>query len=139
MSESNETRVRLDAWLWAARFFKTRSQAAAAIKGGKVEVGGARAKPSQPVGAGSQLSVRKGPFTFAVTVKEVATRRGSADVAQALYVEEEASVQAREEIRARLAAESALIPAQRAQRGRPTKKARRELEAFERRLRDGDD
>jgi ribosome-associated heat shock protein Hsp15 len=136
MSESDDKRVRLDAWLWAARFFKTRSQAAAAIKGGKVDVRGAGAKPSQPVGAGSHIVVRKGPYTFEVTVTDVATRRGSAEQAQALYVEEEESVRAREAIRARLAAESAMIPDQRARRGRPTKKQRRELEAFERRLRD---
>jgi ribosome-associated heat shock protein Hsp15 len=139
MSEASDRRVRLDAWLWAARFFKTRSQAAAAVKGGKVEVIDARAKASHPVGVGTRIEVRKGPYTFTVTVDGVAAKRGSAEQAQALYTEDEASVRRREETRMRLAAERVTLPQRRTGQGRPTKKERRELMQFQRRRRRGPD
>lgn len=135
MNDESPKRVRLDKWLWAARFYKTRSQSAAAIKGGKIDIDGARAKPSQKIGSGSRVEVRKGPIAFSIQVRDVAERRGSAEVAQALYVEEPDSIRRREEIRARLAAERAAQSRGWANRkGRPTKKQRRELEAFQARL-----
>src|SRR5438309_12093423 len=68
--------VRLDTWLWAARFFKTRAQAAAAIDGGKVDLNGARAKRAKPLAPGDELRIRKSPFEYRVTVRALATHRG---------------------------------------------------------------
>jgi ribosome-associated heat shock protein Hsp15 len=80
-------KVRLDSWLWAARFFKTRSLAAEAIDGGKADVNGDRAKRSRLVQAGDTVSLRQGPVTWELLVRDVAARRGSAEVAQGLYAE----------------------------------------------------
>ncbi|HET7790182.1 MAG TPA: S4 domain-containing protein [Gemmatimonadales bacterium] len=119
--------VRLDSWLWAARFFKTRSQAAAAIAGGKVHVNGVRAKPAKAVTPGDAVRVRKGPFEFDVRVRGLALRRGPARDAQALYDETPASLAARE----RLALQLKLQPAPAyTGTGRPTKKDRRTLDRF---------
>src|SRR5438046_9700287 len=79
--------VRLDPWLWAARFFKTRAQAAAAIDGGKVDVNGARAKRAKPVAPGDELRIRKSPFEYRVTVRGLAEQRGPPCLAAALYDE----------------------------------------------------
>ncbi|WP_200833021.1 RNA-binding S4 domain-containing protein, partial [Spiribacter sp. SSL99] len=86
--------VRLDRWLWAARFFKTRRLAVDAIKGGKVDVDGVRAKPARAVRAGNRLLIRKGPQTFEVDVEGLAEQRGPAPQAEALYTETDASVRA---------------------------------------------
>src|SRR5207237_746162 len=67
--------VRLDTWLWAARFFKTRAQAAAAIDGGKVDLNGARAKRAKPLAPGDELRIRKSPFEYRVTVRALAEAR----------------------------------------------------------------
>src|SRR3989442_877961 len=75
MSELSGERVRLDRWLWAARFFKTRALAAAAIAAGRVEVNGARAKRAKLVAAGDQLRVRRGPFEYRVVVRGVSEHR----------------------------------------------------------------
>src|SRR5438093_11275916 len=75
--------VRLDTWLWAARFFKTRAQAAGAIDGGKVDVNGARAKRAKPVASGDELRIRKSPFEYRVTVRGLAEQRGPPRVAAA--------------------------------------------------------
>lgn len=129
MAQSSKARVRIDKWLWAARFFKTRSQAASAIKSGRVELDGARAKPSHQVGKGSRLEVRKGPYRFTIAVDGVAERRGNAELAATLYTEDPDSVELREQTHARLRAERANAPyGQRA--GRPTKRQRRQLLAF---------
>jgi ribosome-associated heat shock protein Hsp15 len=132
-------KVRLDKWLWAARFYKTRSQSSAAIKAGRVEVGGARAKASQQVGIGARIEVRKGPFTFVVDVRGLAERRGNAEMAHKLYVEDAAGRAAREAALARLAAERADAPRGWGGRGRPTKKQRREIDAFRERMWGPDD
>lgn len=131
-------KVRIDKWLWAARFFKTRSQSAAAIKGGRVDVDGTRAKPSQQVGRGARIEVRKGAYRFDVEVIDLAERRGSAARAAELYVEDPASVTRREETYARIAAERASRPSESGQ-GRPTKKQRRQLVAFKERSLLGED
>lgn len=92
--------VRLDIWLWAARFFKTRSLAKQAIETGKIEVGGQRAKASRSVQAGDAMKVVRGEETFVIEVTAIGMKRASAAVAQTLYRESEASRLARETRRA---------------------------------------
>src|SRR6266540_2811891 len=117
--------VRLDKWLWAARFFKTRALAAAAVAGGKVQVNGSRAKPAKQVQLGDNLRVRLGPYDWIITVSAVTERRGSARDAQLLYAESPAGRAARE----RLAEAHKIAPTPAYQgKGRPTKKDRRKLE-----------
>jgi ribosome-associated heat shock protein Hsp15 len=117
--------TRIDKWLWAARFFKTRTLATAAAVGGKVHVNGERAKPARPVHVGDRVRVRVGPYEHVVVVRGVADRRGPARHAQALYEETPESLAARQ----RLADQHRLAPAPRFQgRGRPTKKDRRTIE-----------
>jgi ribosome-associated heat shock protein Hsp15 len=129
VAASSKTKVRIDKWLWAARFFKTRSQSAAAVKAGRVEIDGARAKPSHQVSPGVQIEVRKGAYRFDVEVKALAEKRGSAEQAAELYVETPASIELREQTHARLRAERAAMPYGMSA-GRPTKKQRRQLMAF---------
>jgi ribosome-associated heat shock protein Hsp15 len=125
-------RVRIDKWLWAARFYKTRSIAAEAVGGGKVHLNGEHIKPAKPVKIGDVLRVRKGMFEWEVTVQKLGQRRGSATLAQELYVESEASKQARAELteRLRLERESAPTPIPKYAKGRPTKRDRRQLDRF---------
>ena len=80
-------RVRIDRWLWAARFFKTRSAATDAVAGGHVQVGGERVKPAKEVKVGDTLEIRRGEVRWTVVVTGVADRRGSASVAAGLYEE----------------------------------------------------
>lgn len=89
--------VRLDKWLWAARFFKTRSLAVKAIEGGKVKVQGARAKPGRSVQVGQQLEVRVGPQVFEIEIRELSDKRGPASVARTLYEESAESIARREQ------------------------------------------
>jgi len=118
-------KVRLDRWLWAARFFKTRALAAAAVAGGKVQVNGSRAKPAKPVQVGDNLRVRLGPYDWIITVSAVTERRGSARDAQLLYDESPEGRAARE----RLAEAHKIAPTPTYEgKGRPTKKDRRKLE-----------
>ncbi len=120
-----DDRVRLDRWLWAARFFKTRALAAAAVAGGKVQVNGSRAKPAKQVQVGDNLRVRLGPYDWIITVSAVTERRGSARDAQLLYDESPDGRAARE----RLAEAHKLAPTPAYQgKGRPTKRDRRKLE-----------
>ncbi|HEY6118271.1 MAG TPA: RNA-binding S4 domain-containing protein [Candidatus Dormibacteraeota bacterium] len=127
---SDVSSVRLDTWLWAARFFKTRAVAAAAIDGGKVEVNGARAKRAKQVRVGDRLRVRKGPFQYELTVRGLAEHRGPPGVAAGLYEEDPEGKRQRE----RLAEQLKLAPSLRYEgKGRPTKKQRREIEKLERR------
>lgn len=119
--------VRLDVWLWAARFFKTRALAKQAIEGGKVQVGGQGAKPSRGVRIGDALSVRRGEERFEVQVLGLSEQRGPAPVAQALYAESEASREARLQAAAeRRAAATGYRPPQ----GKPDKRARRLIQAL---------
>jgi ribosome-associated heat shock protein Hsp15 len=129
---AREEAVRLDKWLWAARFFKTRSLATEAVNGGKVELNGLRPKPSKEVKMGDQLRVRLGPFVHAITIRGLAERRGPASLAAQLYEESPDSIAARE----RLREQHRLAPStQYEEGGRPTKKDRRTLSAFEERQR----
>jgi ribosome-associated heat shock protein Hsp15 len=121
-------RLRIDKWLWAARFFKTRSAAADAVDGGKVQVSGERVKPAKSVRIGDRLSVRAGAYTWEVEVTGLSDRRGPATEAQALYRESDESRRAREETSALLRASRQVNPLH---RGRPTKKARRDLERLQ--------
>lgn len=122
--------VRLDQWLWAARFYKTRSQAATAIKGGHVHVNGQRGKPAAGVHVGDQLDVTKGPQQFVVDVTGLARKRGSASKAQALYAETAASLAAREAVAQERRARRAQLPHH---NHRPDKKQRRALRDFKHR------
>jgi len=129
---AREEAVRLDKWLWAARFFKTRSLATEAVNGGKVELNGLRPKPSKDVKIGDLLRVRLGPFVHAITIRGLGERRGPASVAAQLYEESPESIAARE----RLREQHRLAPsAQYEEGGRPTKKDRRTLSSFEERQR----
>ena len=120
--------VRLDRWLWAARFFKTRALAAAAISGGKVQVNGGRAKPAKLVQVNDELRIKVGPYNWFVTVRAVTERRGSGKDAQLLYDESPEGKAARE----RLREAHKIAPAPTYQgKGRPTKKDRRKLESLE--------
>jgi len=115
---------RIDKWLWCARFFKTRGQAAEAINGGKVHVDGLRVKPARLVRAGSRLEIRRGESQFDVTVMAVATRRGPASEARALYEESPESVERRAAERDTKRIERLARPVF---EGRPTKRDRRKL------------
>ena len=125
MSEKEHAeRIRLDRWLWAARWYKTRSQATVAIDGGHVQVAGERAKAARPVRVGDEVRIRKGPYEFHVIVRGLSDVRGPASVAQALYEETDASKAARAVVAAELKALPAPLPGL---RGRPTKRDRRRL------------
>ena len=118
-------RVRLDRWLWAARFFKTRALSASAIAGGKVQVNGTRAKPAKQLQVGDELRVRVGPYEWLIIVRAVTERRGSSKDAQLLYDEAPEGRAARE----RLAEAHRIAPTPTYDgKGRPTKKDRRKLE-----------
>jgi ribosome-associated heat shock protein Hsp15 len=120
--------VRLDKWLWAARFFKTRSLATDAVAGGKVDVNGERAKPAKAVKPGDEVRLRVGPYEHILIIRELGERRGPAAVAATLYEETPASRAERE----RLAAQLRIAPAAFVyeDKGRPTKKDRRDLAKF---------
>ncbi|UGB37304.1 RNA-binding S4 domain-containing protein [Frateuria soli] len=120
--------VRADVWLWAARFFKTRSLAKQAIEGGKVDVnGGHCSKPAKPLHVGDRLQITRGEERFELIVLALSDRRGPAPVAQALYRETEQSLAAREAARAqrRLGAAGLLRPP-----SRPDKRSRRQIQQF---------
>ncbi|MDX8411722.1 MAG: S4 domain-containing protein [Mariprofundaceae bacterium] len=122
--------ARIDKWLWAARFFKTRGLATDMVNGGHVQLNGKRIKASRAVQTGDELSIVRGQEQFIVTVIGLAEKRGSASVAQGLYQETGPSIATREEQRQlrRLKAASAPAPDQ-----RPDKKARRQIIKFRRR------
>jgi ribosome-associated heat shock protein Hsp15 len=119
--------VRIDKWLWAARFFKTRSLASVAVDGGKVHVAGERVKPAKTVRPGDEVRVRLGPYEHVVLVRATAERRGPASVAATLYEETEASRTAREKLHWQL---HSAAPAMDPEKGRPTKRDRRDLQRF---------
>jgi ribosome-associated heat shock protein Hsp15 len=128
--DQNDGRVRLDKWLWAARFYKTRTLAAEAIAGGKVQVNGDRAKRARPLVVGDEVRVRLGPYERRVVVRELSEQRGAASVAAKLYEETAESREAREKLAVQLKTlHSAFV----APAGRPTKRDRREIERFKRR------
>ena len=119
--------MRIDKWLWAARFFKTRSLAQTAVAGGKVKVDGERVKPAKEIAPGARLAIRIGEYEWEIVVTALSEQRGPAEAARRLYVEDEAS-------RARRMAQVADRRAHAAvwgeRRGRPTKRERRQLERW---------
>ena len=119
--------VRIDKWLWAARFFKTRSLATDAVEGGKIKLNGERPKPAKAVKVGDKIEVRSGPFTFFLAVLALSDKRGPATVAALLYAETAESRSARQVLAEQLRADVATTPFV---RGRPTKKARRDIIRF---------
>ncbi|MBB6598901.1 S4 domain-containing protein [Luteimonas sp. MC1825] len=119
--------IRIDVWLWAARFFRTRTLARQAVEHGKVELGGQRPKASRAVRVGDRLRIARGEEVFVVEVAALTDSRGPAPVAQALYREDEASLKARDE--ARLARRDAQA-GYRAPEHRPDKRARRLIRAL---------
>jgi ribosome-associated heat shock protein Hsp15 len=118
---TDEERIRLDKWLWAARFFKTRSIAAHAVDSGKVLVNGARVKPARALRVGDELGIRTPSAEFTVIVRQRSGRRGAATAAAQLFTETEDSRRSREE--AKLARVDSHPDAH--TRGRPTKRVRR--------------
>src|SRR4030067_21988 len=125
-SVSMET-MRLDKWLWCARFFKTRAQAAEAIKGGKIRFNDTLPKPARTLQVGDRLLIRKVPYQFDITVLRLCNHRCSASDAALLYTESRESVEARALLTPQLKAEAAMYPRT---RGRPTKRDRREIIRF---------
>jgi len=128
--EPDSHRVRLDRWLWAARWFKTRSQAAQAIAGGKIRVNGERPKRARVIGLGDEVRVRKGPYEFHVVVRVLSEARGPATIARTLYEETPASQAARALLKLQLQSQPQITSTG---KGRPTKKDRRAIERLARR------
>ena len=128
IEQSSADRVRIDKWLWAARFYKTRSLAADAIGGGKVSLNGDGMKPAKMVQIGDEVRVRLGPYEHVVTVRGLSERRGPASVAHGLYEETAASIAAREKLSEQLRMAPAAFVYE--EKGRPTKRDRREIERF---------
>lgn len=120
-------RVRLDKWLWAARFYKTRSLAARAVEGGKVKLNGARSKPSKALKTGDRLHINIGGYTWDVIVLKLSDQRGPASQARELYAEDEAS-----RLKRQLQVAERRLQAHPGAdlKGRPTKRARRQIHRF---------
>ncbi|MDB5943318.1 MAG: heat shock protein Hsp15 [Ramlibacter sp.] len=119
-------KLRVDKWLWAARFYKTRTLAAEEIARGRVEVNGAEVKPARDLKVGDTVTLRQGPVTRTVVIRGLSNMRGPAPVAQQLYEETADSLKARQQAaeQRRLSPE----PAHSIEHGRPTKRGRRELD-----------
>lgn len=118
-------KVRIDKWLWAARFFKTRSLATQAVDGGKVHCNGDRVKPARAVQLGDELRIRQGPYELIVRVRALSERRGPASEAVLLYEETAESLAARELLKEQLRIEPVYE-----NKGRPTKRDRRHITRF---------
>jgi ribosome-associated heat shock protein Hsp15 len=127
MPETPEPRIRLDKWLFAARFYKTRSVAAQAVEAGRVRVDDQRVKPSQSIRSGARITLRKDALTWEVEVSAVSDKRGPASEAAKMYRESPETLKARVEEIARRRAASASAPRT---AGRPTKRDRRKLASF---------
>ena len=117
--------VRLDKWLWAARFFKTRALAHQAVEGGRVKLNGERTKPAKELKAGDRLSIQAGEYQWQISVKGLSERRGPAEQARQLYEETPESVARRHE---QAAARRLAAPLAPALKSRPTKRDRRRME-----------
>ncbi|MCB1582856.1 MAG: S4 domain-containing protein [Marinicella sp.] len=119
--------VRIDKWLWAARFFKTRSLAKKMVEQGKIKIDGQKCKPSRNIDIGNQISIKKNDLTWVVDVLQIADKRGSATIAQTLYAETEESIKQRESstLLKKMEFHSTPKPEK-----RPTKKQRRDIKNF---------
>lgn len=130
MKETTEPQtLRIDKWLWAARFFKTRALAAEAIKGGKVEINGQKAKPAKTVRVNDELRIRRGPYEYLITVLGITSQRGPASQAATLYQESLESIQRREALSLEIKAQAVASPRF---SGRPSKRDRRRILRFTR-------
>lgn len=127
MAETEGGHIRIDKWLWVARFFKTRSLAAAAVAGGKVKVNGERVKAAKAIRLDDELSIHVGPYEYVVRVLALSGRRGPASEAALLYTESVQNKAARKELATRLSAERIYGSHE---KGRPTKRARRQIIRF---------
>lgn len=123
-------KVRIDKWLWAARFFKTRALASDAIAKNRIRIGGQRIKPSRLVIPGDIVTIEKLPYEFVVTVKGINDQRRPAAEAQLLYEELESSIETRQQLRERLR-HDAMARSGLAGEGRPSKKQRRQIIRFQ--------
>ena len=119
--------MRIDKWLWAARFFKTRSLAQAAVAGGKVKANGERVKAAKEIAPGDRLALRIGEFEWLITIRALSNQRGSAETARKLYEEDEAS---RAQRLAQVADRRAQASVWGERKGRPTKRERRQMERW---------
>ena len=122
--------MRIDRWLWTARWFKTRALATRAVTGGKVRLAGRRVKPAADLRSGDELEIVRGPYTFVVVVRGLADRRASAKEAALLFEETEESREAREVRRIQM--RDVPVPSYEG-KGRPTKRERRKMERARRR------
>ena len=127
MAETPDESPRIDKWLWAARFFKTRSLAADAVSGGKVKLNGERVKAAKTIRLDDELSIHVGPYEYLVRVLGLSGKRGPASEAALLYEESVSSKAAREALSARLSAQRVDDSHE---KGRPTKRARRQIIRF---------
>lgn len=127
VSLESPSRVRVDKWLWAARFFRTRALAAEAVSGGHVHINGERGKPAHAIKIGDELKITRAGATYIVTVTSLSERRGNAASAQDLYRESDESVLRREHER-ELRRLNALISPRPTRR--PDKRERRQLKAW---------
>lgn len=123
----DEHTIRVDKWLWAARFFKTRLLAREAVSGGHIHLNGLRVKPAREVTVGDELAIVKGRYTFYIAVQAVSAQRGSAVLAQRLYSESAESIAARVAVQTEQRLAAAQSPAH-----RPDKRARRRIIRFTR-------
>lgn len=119
--------LRIDKWLWAARFFKTRTLAADAVAGGKVKLNGERVKAAKTIRMGDELSIHVGPYEHVVRVLKLSGQRGPASLAVLLYEETAQSIAEREALAEKLSIERVH---EAHEKGRPTKKARRQIIRF---------
>lgn len=122
-------KMRIDKWLWCARFFKTRSLAAQAVESGKVKLDAQRIKPARDIAPGDRLSVQIGELSWEIEVVALATQRGPAPFAQTLYRETEASQARRQQ---QMLAQQLQREPSAQMKGRPTKRDRRQIKRFER-------
>ena len=121
--------MRLDKWLWATRFFKTRGLATEAVGGGKVHVDGARVKPARQIVVGQMLEIQKGPYKFVIQIDQLLSKRVSASLAQNAYTESPESTEQRQVVQARLRDDRQFTQNERSA-GRPNKRERRQLHRF---------
>lgn len=125
--------MRLDKWLWCARFFKTRSMATEAIRGGKIRVDGQRPKPARTITVGNNLQIHKGAYEYRITIDALSSKRLGGTAATALYTESEDSIAERDQLSQQLKADSAALPRP---KRRPDKRERREIMEFNRKKRE---
>lgn len=125
--QEDSDKIRLDKWLWAARFFKTRSLAAEAVASGKVQINGVRVKAARTVVLDETLTIRRGPYEYTVVIRQLSRKRGPAREAALLYEETPESVEKRETLAAQLKLQTAVAPHP---SGRPNKRDRRRIIRF---------